>query len=109
MQRGYFSSKDASWDSSKRAGWGTGIYQQGGNLKGMAFGYMHAEDPFHEEALDLLNTIRMYRLARANGETTKAHLFSDCKILVHVVTGNNLQDLPSWKASEGFSLHQTCI
>lgn len=90
---------DASWDVNKEAGWGAVWYDQRGSYAWAGAGYMQAEDPLHGEALALLHVTRWYVSCMSNSTTSRAQIFSDCKVLVQAIRNNSIDDLPSWKAT----------
>lgn len=91
---------DASWASGGEAGWGAIFYDETGCLKEIAFDFMTLSDPFHAEAMVLLQVLQQGRERVRRGHRNRVMVFSDCKVLVNAVHNKITQSLPSWEAAQ---------
>ncbi|KAF3322627.1 hypothetical protein FCM35_KLT12616 [Carex littledalei] len=90
---------DASWEQSKKTGWGAVFYNKEGTLADIRCEQGVAEDPLHAEAIALLSTLQEIEQRMSTDESQRYIIFSDCQVLVKAVTTANA-DIPSWKATK---------
>ncbi|XP_078170094.1 uncharacterized protein LOC144564360 [Carex rostrata] len=91
---------DGSWDIKKNAGVGAVIFDTQGNMVGIQFSYLEAQDALEAEAI-AINTM-VERIATswdANG-STKYQIYTDSKNLTKALATRKIEDLQSWRATQ---------
>jgi hypothetical protein len=91
---------DTSWDTQEMTGLGVAWYNTNVKLKHIQLQAFSASDVFHAEALALIWAIQECTAHRPQALITGYIIFSDCKNLVHVVTGYRTDEPDSWRATE---------
>ncbi|KAJ3701003.1 hypothetical protein LUZ61_004708 [Rhynchospora tenuis] len=88
---------DASWQVGGKSGGAYVVYDKG-RLHSVGMHFYMANDPFHAEAVALIEAMEyMYDYIKPP-EGTRVQLFSDCFNLVQAIRQTDISDLPSWRA-----------
>ncbi|KAJ4757443.1 RNA-directed DNA polymerase (reverse transcriptase)-related family protein [Rhynchospora pubera] len=89
---------DGSWDGTQAAGTAHLIYK-GGKLMAMGMQSHKLQDPFLTETVALKLAIKHTKELVDTDEAQSFHFFTDCANLVCAIEENEVQNLPSWRAS----------
>ncbi|KAJ4768836.1 Ribonuclease H-like superfamily protein [Rhynchospora pubera] len=102
---------DASWQQSGKAGTAYILYEDG-VVSYWSCNPCEAHDPFHAEALAMLDGFKLVLQRFGENQNKMVDIFSDCQILVAAVTEMNTDNLPCWQAlpvvQELISLYKSC-
>lgn len=91
---------DASWDPSHTTGTAMIMYDEQGERKRAQCTIETTHDPFQAEATATFHALEFIHNRTLNGEQARYMLYTDCKLLVNVLASKQLQDMPSWRATE---------
>ncbi|KAJ4778970.1 Ribonuclease H-like superfamily protein [Rhynchospora pubera] len=88
---------DASWQQSRKTGIAFMFYEHGAVTQ-WSSNFCEAYDPFHAEAMSLLDGLKMVVQKLQEDQEKIVNVFSDCQNLIVAVTEMNTDNIPSWRA-----------
>lgn len=91
---------DASWEVSKKAGWGIIFYSREGTLHSAKINSHMADEPLQAEAMALLDALQEIK-GRQNNNIGRYTIFSDCKTLVQAMEQTEVEEnIPCRKSTQ---------
>lgn len=88
---------DASWDQSSKTGTAFVKFDGSRRLTFLHCRYQKATDPFHAEALALMEALEYIQ---NTPQMDQFLILSDCKTLVNLVVQGTIEGVPTWQATE---------